>query len=262
MPAVSILSYLRYLHDVNRKLLQRGGLENVLYRKPVSQHPYYHQLDQPDPSRPRHWLDSLWHIQNAATRGVALRPLVGLGLLVGQAETPKGIKRLTAPLAFCNARLAQDDEKPNSVTMETIWDSVTLNYDLLTLFLGQTRDDEGDEAGLPEPGVGGATLAIFTEVENDLEKLANDLNPDARFTPNALAKLMKYLHDEVPEFRSVSISEAPYYDKLLEALVKKRPAVFFPHRFFFVAPAAGELTTMTALASLIRQTERGASDAV
>ena len=26
MSAVSILSYLRYLHDVNRKLLQRGGL--------------------------------------------------------------------------------------------------------------------------------------------------------------------------------------------------------------------------------------------
>jgi hypothetical protein len=50
MAGVSILSYLHYLHDVNRKLLQRGGLENVLYRKPVSQHPYYHQLDQPDPA--------------------------------------------------------------------------------------------------------------------------------------------------------------------------------------------------------------------
>jgi hypothetical protein len=262
MAAVSILSYLHYLHDVNRKLLQRGGLENVLYRKPVSQHPYYHQLDQPDPARPRHWLGSLRHIQNAEARGLALRPLVGLGLVVGQAETAKGIKRFTAPLAFCNVQLDEDDDKPNYVTMEIVWDSVTLNYDLLTFLLGQIQEDEGDEGGPPQVGVGGATLAIFTEIENDLEKLSNDLNPDARFTPNALTKLMKYIHDTVPEFRSVGISTTPYDHRLLEALVQKRPPIFFPHRFFFIAPAAGELTTMTALATLIRQTERRPSNAV
>jgi len=262
MAAVSILSYLHYLHDVNRKLLQRGGLENVLYRKPVSQHPYYHQLDQPDPNRPRHWLGSLRHIQNAEARGVALRPLVGLGLVVGQAETAKGVKRLTAPLAFCSVQLVESDEKPKSVVMETVWDSVTLNYDLLTLFLGQIQEDEGDESGPPEVGVGGATLDVFTEVENDLERLSNDFNPDARFTPAFLAQTLKYIHDNVPEFRSVSISPAPYDHRLLDALVQRHPAVFFPHRFFFVAPAAGELTTMTALAKLIRQTERRSPDAV
>jgi CheY-like chemotaxis protein len=106
-------------------------------------------------------------------------------------------------------------------------------------------------------------LLLVTSVQkNGAEKLANDLNPEARFTPAALAKLMKYVHDTVPEFRSVSISTMPYDHRLLEALVQKRPAVFFPHRFFFVAPAAGELTTMTALAKLIRQTERKGSNAV
>jgi len=262
MAAVSILSYLRYLHDVNRKLLQRGGLENVLYRKPVSQHPYYHQLDQPDPNRPRHWLGSLRHIQNAEARGVALRPLVGLGLVVGQAETLKGAKRLAAPLAFCNILLVEDDEKRNLVTMETVWDSVTLNYDLLTLFLGQIREDEGDVSGPPQTGIGGNTLKIFTDVENDLEKFANDLNPDARFTLNAVAVLMKYIRDNVPEFGSVSISTMPYDPRFLDALVQKRPPAFFPHRFFFIAPAAGELTTMTALSKLIRQTERRSPNAV
>jgi hypothetical protein len=262
MAAVSILSYLRYLHDVNRKLLQRGGLENVLYRKPVSLHPYYHQLDQPDPARPRHWLGSLRHIQNAEARGVALRPLVGLGLVVGQIETARGVKRLTAPLAFCNVQLVEDDDRPNSVPMETLWDSVTLNYDLLTLFLGQIEEDENGEDGPPQVGVGGATLAVFTEVESDLEKYACDMNPDARFNTSALSKLMKYIHDNVPEFRSVSLSTTPYDHRLLDALVQKRPPVFFAHRFFFVAPAAGELTTMMALAKLIRQTEGRASDAV
>jgi hypothetical protein len=133
---------------------------------------------------------------------------------------------------------------------------------LLTLLLGQIQEDEDDEGGPPQVGVGGATLARFTEVENDLEKFASDLNPDARFTPNALATLMKHIHDNVQEFRSVSISTIPYNDRLLEALVQKRPAVFFPHRFFFIAPAAGELTTMTALATLIRQTEGRTPDAV
>lgn len=262
MPAVSILSYLHYLHDVNRKLLQRGGMENVLYRKPVSQHPYYHQLDQPDTLRPRHWLGSLRHIQNSEARGLALRPLVGLGLIVGQTETSKGPKRLAAPLAFCEAQLTEDDERPNHVTMEIIWDSTTLNYDLLTLLLGQIQDDEIGDGGPTEPGVGGATLAIFTEIEADLEKLASDPNPEARLTPNALSGLMKYIHDTVPEFRSVSTSVTPYQPGLLDALVQKRPPVFFPHRFFFIAPAAGELTTMTALAALIRQSERGPANAL
>src|SRR6266436_1464969 len=120
MPGVSILSYVRYLHDVNRKLLQRGGLENVLYRKPVSLNPYYHQLDQVDAARPRHWLGSLRHIQNAEARGLALRPLVGLGLIVGQVQAPTGSKRLAAPLAFCSAQLVEED---NLVTMEILWDS-------------------------------------------------------------------------------------------------------------------------------------------
>lgn len=259
-----ILSYLRYLHDVNRKLLQRGGLENVLHRKPASQHPYYHPLDQPDANRPRHWLGSLRHIENAQARGVSLRPLVGLGLVVGQLDSAKGPKRLTAPLAFCNARLVEDEERPNAVKMEILWESVTLNYDLLTLFLGQTQDDEPDEDGnrLPQSGVGGSTLSVFTEVENDLERWANDANPDFRFDLAAQAKVMKYIHDTVPEFRSVSISTAPYDHRLLEALVQRRPPVFFAHRFFFVASAAGELTTMTALAALIRQTERRNGDAV
>jgi len=264
MSAVSILSYLRYLHDVNRKLLQRGGLENVLYRKPVSQHHYYHQLDQPDPNRPRHWLGSLKHIENAQARGVSLRPLVGFGLVVGQINTDKGLKRLAAPLVFCSARLVEDDERPNSVQMEILWESVTLNYDLLTLFLGQMQDDDPDEDGnrLPQSGVDPNTLARFSDVEKDLERWANDANPDARFNLAAQSEVMKYIHDTVLEFRSVSISTTPYDPRLLDALVQKRPPVFFAHRFFFVAPAAGELTTMTALAALIRQTERRTRNAV
>jgi hypothetical protein len=253
---------LHYLHDVNRKLLQRGGLENVLYRKPVSQNPYYHQLDQPDAARPRHWFGSLRHIQNAEARGVALRPLVGLGLVVGQAETIKGARRLAAPLAFCSAELLADDDRPNSVTMEVIWESVTLNYDFLTLFLGQLPDDEGEESGLPQTGVGGNTLAIFTDVEADFERLANDSNPEARLTPAFLAKAMKHIHDNVPEFRGLSTAVMPYDHRLLDALVQKRPAIFFPHRFFFIAPAAGELTTITALAKLIRQTDGRRSNAI
>jgi len=264
MAAVSILSYLHYLHDVNRKLLQRGGLENVLFRKPVSRHHYYHQLDQPDANRSRHWLGSLRHIEKAQLRGVSLRPLVGFGLVVGQLNTDKGPKRLAAPLVFCSASLVEDDERPNSVQMDILWESVTLNYDLLTLFLGQTPDDEPDDDGNPSPksGVDPNTLARFTDVENDLERWANDADPDGSFNLVAQTKMMKFLHDTVPEFRNVSISPTPYDHRFLDALVQKRPPVFFPHRFFFVAPASGELTTMTALAALIRQTERRDGNAV
>ncbi len=256
MAAVSIFSYLHYLHDVNRKLLQRGGLENVLYRKRLSQSPYYHQLDQPDPARPRHWLAALRHIQNAEARGLALRPLIGLGLIVGQVTTQKGIKRICAPLAFCSVQLIEDEAAPNVVSMEIMWDSVTLNYDLLTLFIGQVGEEENGEADIPQDGVGGATLAVFTEVEDDFEQLAADAHPEARLDSPSLLRLMKYIRDNVPEFAGVSLPGVPYEHRLLDALVQKQPPAFFGHRFFFVAPAAGELTTMMALAALIRQTER------
>jgi hypothetical protein len=115
---------------------------------------------------------------------------------------------------------------------------------------------------LPQSGVDPNTLARFSDVEKDLERWANDANPDARFNLAAQSEVMKYIHDTVLEFRSVSISTTPYDPRLLDALVQKRPPVFFAHRFFFVAPAAGELTTMTALAALIRQTERRTRNAV
>ena len=65
--------------------------------------------------------------------------------------------------------------------METLWDSVTLNYDLLTLFLGQIQEDENGEDGPPQVGVGGATLAVFTEVESDLEKVCLRHEPGRAF---------------------------------------------------------------------------------
>jgi hypothetical protein len=103
---------------------------------------------------------------------------------------------------------------------------------------------------------------VFTEVEGDLERWADDANPDARLDLAAQTKVMKYIHDTVPEFRSVNISGVPYDHCQLDALVQRRPPVFFAHRFFFAAPAAGQLTTMTALEALIRQTERRDGNAV
>lgn len=208
MPGVSILSYLRYLHDVNRKLLQRGGLENVLYRRPARLNPCYHQYDQPDPSRPAHWLATMRHLQNNEARGVALRPLLGFGLMVGQVQTARGLKKLSAPFAFCNARLIEDEDRPNAVQLEPLWDTITLNYDLLTLFLGQLNEEETDEA-LPTQGVGGQALAVFNTVEQDLERLASELHPDTRLKGSVLSGLMNYVRNSVGKFQAVEVAAAP-----------------------------------------------------
>lgn len=259
MPGVSILSYLRYLHDVNRKLLQRGGLENVLYRKAAKQNPCYHQYDQPDPSRPAHWLATMRHLQNNEARGVALRPLIGFGLMVGQVQTAKGLKKLSAPFAFCNARLIEDEDRPNAVQLEPLWDTITLNYDLLTLFLGQIKKEEDDESDsvsmLPSQGVGSQALDVFNTVEQDLERFAAELHPDTRLKGSTLSGLINYVRNGVVQFQAVEVAVAPYDHRKLAEFIEQRRPLFFAHRFFFVAPAAGELTTMTALKELIRQSD-------
>jgi hypothetical protein len=263
MGSVSILSYLHYLHDVNRKLLQRGGMENVLYRKSSRQSPYYHQLDQPSVSRQKHFLEALKYLQNSDARGIALRPLAGFGLIVGQGDSSCGKKRIAAPLMFGSAQLSEREENPNEILFEVVWDSVALNYDLLTYFLGQTSGDSEDDSDIPKAGAGisGSTLAILAEIEKEIEKFAGDRYPIDRFNSHFLSQTMKYIHDAIPEFRQVFLLSTPYIHRDLEKNIKRSPPVFYPHHFFFIAPAVGELTTMTALAELIRQTERGRNDA-
>ncbi len=258
MAGVSIVSYLRYLHDVNRKLLQHGGLESVLYRKPASKNPCYLQLDHPDPARPRHLLATLRHIENAEAKGSFWRPLVGFGLIVGQLDTPKGIRRLSAPLAFCGASLAEEEDRPSSVQMIPQWDSITLNYDLLAFFLKQEADEEDTNGSLlPKVGLDANTLRVFTEAEEELERHASSANPDHRLTHDALSQTMKYIRDGVPELRSIAVRGDPYdHRRLDKELAELTPPVFFAHRFFFLAPSAGELTTMSGLATLIRKTEK------
>jgi len=77
------------------------------------------------------------------------------------------------------------------------------------LFLGQTPDDDPDNDGNPSPksGVDPNTLARFTDVENDLERWANDADRDGSFNLVAQTNVMKFIHDTVPEFRNVSISQ-------------------------------------------------------
>jgi len=68
MPEISVISYLRYLHDISRKILQRGGFENVLYGKPIKQHPYYFDIDRhgdlPLPNRPGDPLHTYLRLRN------------------------------------------------------------------------------------------------------------------------------------------------------------------------------------------------------
>jgi len=257
MSEFSILSYLNYLRDVNRKLIQRGGLDNTLYRKSSKQSPYYIKLDATELDKNKHFLNSLRHIQRSNALGLPLNPLIGIGLIVGKVEVSSRSKNIAAPLMFCNAELIEDMDTPNKVDLNTFWESCTLNYDFITTILGHNRDDETNSSYY-NGNVSPDTLARFSEVEDKIDQICLGSDIESKINPEWVLDIMKYITENVVQFNEIQLFDKSYKFELnkLDKLVQNGRLVFIPHIYYFISPAVGELTTVTAMNLLIKQLQR------
>jgi hypothetical protein len=259
MPEISIISYLRYLHDISRKILQRGGFENVLYGKPKKQHPYYFNFDQRGENLSTYLRLRNTFLQSEAGKGLFL----GMGLITGKLETRTRKRNICAPLLFCAVELVSDEEDPTHVEHAIIWNSITLNYDLITLILEHASHDEPEDVGdLVSTFVGSgekidpAKLIILTDIETELDRnLDQEKYQEELLQGEKIDELMCRLKEKISDFRSITPSPTTFeYAQLKDYIVSERLR-FFRHRFFFVAPVADQLSTTVALRELIRQTE-------
>jgi hypothetical protein len=254
MSQIPVISYLRYLSEVSRKILQRGGMENVLYRKSRKQDPCYFDFDRPSIHRPAYLRGVHRLLQEQPGRGLFL----GLGLIVGQLQKDGRKRSIAAPLLFCMAEIDPDEENQSKVQLEIAWDSIELNYDLLTLFLEQ-KDQEEAEGSFQNPiafdnRISPEKLKVLSDIERELEHGAEDKGYQNQLKQGPkLRELMKLIHDNIAEFGNVAFSNQEYDNRSLENFSARSERTFFAHRFLFVAPVADQLSTSVALHKLIRQ---------
>src|SRR5947209_2717173 len=114
MAGISVVSYLRYLHEVSRKILQRGGFENILYGKSKRQNPCYFAFDRPAVQLPAYLRSVNVLLNEQSGRGL----FVGLGLIVGQINGDGRKRNVSAPLFFCAVEIEVDEEDSRKAGFE------------------------------------------------------------------------------------------------------------------------------------------------
>ncbi len=246
-----VISYLHYLQEVSRKILLRAGYENVLYKKPARQNPFYFPYDNDRQAvhLPRYLLNLKQILQSDPNRGLFL----GLGLFTGQVERGnKRVRKLAAPLCFCAVELSNDQEA-TEVTCDIRWESMTLNYDLIALVLGGEVEEETEDLpfNLPQMArqIPPHKLKVFTDIELELDQKIEDAGYQHDFLKGSkLEALMAKIKAELSEFAAVRISREPFEFRSLGDFVGAQDLfrqvakyTFFPHRFLFVAPVPSSL---------------------
>jgi hypothetical protein len=240
-----IQAYLSYLQEMSRKISLRTGMENTLYGKTKKSPHYYRPLEDVDPQYLR-------NVRNYLEKESDRQLFLGNGLIAGSFKKKQIKKYITAPLIYLLVK-TDLNENGRSLTYSIEWDSVSLNYDLITLILEQNIDEENDEeTGFQSAGIDANKLEFLEDVENSLEDVLK--HESKRLIADALTvKIFQQIHGKIPEFNQVDFSGEGFTLEKLENLGSKRQVglTFYNHRFFYVASLPGQLSTYTALRKLI-----------
>jgi hypothetical protein len=240
-------AYLSYLQEMSRKISLRTGIENTLYGKTKKNPHYYRPFKDGD-------VDSqyLRNVKNYFEKESERQLFLGNGLIAGSFKKKQTKKYITAPLIYFLVK-TDLDENSRSLTYSIEWDSVSLNYDLITLILEQDIDEDDDEGiEFQSAGVDGNKLEVLEDIENRLENILR--HEREILMADALAvQIFQQIHEKIPEFNQVDFSAEEFTLKELENLGSKGQLelTFYNHRFFYVASLPGQLSTYTALRKLI-----------
>jgi hypothetical protein len=176
---------------------------------------------------------------------------LGNGLITGSLQKKQTKKYITAPLIYFLVKIDLD-ENGRSLNYRIEWDSVSLNYDLITLILEQDLDEDDEEIGLQSAGIDANKLEVLEDIENHLENILRQ--ESERLMDAALAvQTFQQIHEKIPEFNQINYSTDNFTLKKLENLGSNRQVelTFYSHRFSYIASLPGQLSTYTALRKLI-----------
>ncbi|HVX85426.1 MAG TPA: AAA domain-containing protein [Phycisphaerae bacterium] len=251
--AMSAVAYLSYLCGVSRKILLRGGFENVLYGKSARQNPFYIDAEAAE-------VDSYVERIGRQLRQEPGRGLfMGFGMITGKSPNEAGrMRRLCAPLLIApitppSGDETMDDDEPLSID----WDAFSINYDLITTLLDNfSVTDEEDVTFASTSPVDSHRLDSLSKVEAIVDEFARTRGKTESSIHDFIRRIFKQLQASVPEFSSVHEAQSPFLYKELRSIIDKADLQFFSHHYYFVAPIPDQLSTAAALRKLMRSCEK------
>jgi hypothetical protein len=240
-----VQAYLSYLQEMSRKISLRTGMENTLYGKTKKSPHYYRSFEDVDVD-PQYLRGVKNHLEKESDRQLFL----GNGLIAGSFKKKQAKKYVAAPLIYFLVKTDMDENGKPSYSIEL--DSVSLNYDLITLVLEQDLEEEDDEGmGFQSAGVDTNKLQVLEDIENGLEDILR--HESEKLMTNSLAdQTFRQIHEKIPEFNQIPPSTEEFTLQKLENLGTVE-LTFYNHRFFYVASSPGQLSTYTALRKLISE---------
>lgn len=239
-----VQAYLSYLQEMSRKISLRTGMENTLYGKTKKSPHYYRRFEDVDSQYLR-------NVKNYLEKESDRKLFLGNGLIAGSFKKKQVKKYITAPIVYFLVK-TDLDENGRLLTYSIESDSVSLNYDLVTLILEQDIDEEeNDGMGFQSAGVDANKLEVLEDIENNLENILKHESEELMSASLAL-KIFQQIHQKLPEFNQVNRSTEEFTLNRLDNLSSGQANLtFYSHQFFYVASLPGQLSTYTALRKLI-----------
>jgi len=241
-----VQSYLAYLQEMSRKISLRTGMENIFYRKSKNNPHYYRSFEDLD-------TQYLRNVRNYLEKESDRQLFLGNGLITGSFKKKQSKKYVTAPLIYFLVK-TDLDENERSFTYSIEWDSVSLNYDLITLILEQDLEEEQEEEmEFQSAGVDTNKLEVLEDIENRLENMFKQESNSLTSNDVLAVETFQQISEKVSEFNTVEFSTEEFTLEKIENLDSnaKVELSFYNHRFFYVASLPGQLSTYTALRKLI-----------
>ena len=253
----NIISYLKYLRDVSRKIGSRIQLENIFLKRTRKKNSYtiqvkgnLNKINKLNSNSPL--FDSLNRILKYLERNSDKKLFLGAGLICGQ---PK----IAGPLLIAECEIYEDED--GVLTLEVNPSTLMINYDLIAKIIeNKLGNVDNEEEVFYE------TIEKESEILNILEETISKIHRISSIRKKA-KDCFFILKENLKEFREIEILDTSLYNYEIEieAFLKRYKdktsifntgkLIFIDAVHLFVAPIPNEISTYQALSKLIKEIE-------
>ncbi len=245
-----IIPYLKYLREMSRKILMNKGFENVLYRKPKNQDPFYSEYPPPNEG---YWLSVQARINDSQPPERTVGCFWGTGLIVGTVTRSSKNRKIAGPLLYAPVEIEQQEDS-NTLQHFVLWEEITFNFDLLAILTDSEVDVESEltnENVLPMENNFMMLYKRIADLEDEIDKLLADPNfRDDSISTDFCQQALENLCPYIPILQACGRG-SQFSTENLDKYMNRDRLTFFNHPFTFLAPLPDDLTSFSELRKLL-----------